>query len=274
MRHKGKFRCVGVTDTGKVREHNEDTFGTDADIGLVVLADGMGGYKAGEVASGITVRTTMGLVKDAVDREDLSQRDPETGLTRPAILLRDAIQRANKIIHQTAKTQPNCEGMGTTVVAGLFFDDVLTIAHVGDSRLYRMREGRLEQVTQDHSLLQELVARGFYTPEEAARASAKNYVTRALGVEPTVDVEITEVPVQKDDVYLLCSDGLSDMVEDDDIQLTISTFGANLETLAKQLVALSNDNGGRDNISIVLVRVLENFPAQRRVIDRLLGMFA
>ncbi len=274
MRHKGKFRCVGVTDTGRVREHNEDTFGTDQDIGLVALADGMGGYKAGEVASGITVRTVMSLVKEAVDREDLSQRDESTGLTRPGILLRDAIQRANKIIHQTARTQPNCEGMGTTVVAGLFYDDRLTIAHVGDSRLYRMRDGRLEQVTQDHSLLQELVARGFYTPEEAARASAKNYVTRALGVEPTVEVEITEVPVLKDDLYLLCSDGLSDMVEDADIQLTISTFGANLETLAKQLVMLSNDNGGRDNISIVLVRVLDQFPAQRRVLDRLLGMFA
>ena len=273
MRHKGKFRCVGVTDTGRVRDHNEDTFGTDANIGLVVLADGMGGYKAGEVASGITVRTIMGLVKDAVDREDLGQRDEETGLTRPAILLRDAIQRANKIINQTAKTQANCEGMGTTVVAGLFFDDKLTIAHVGDSRLYRMRDGRLEQVTQDHSLLQELVARGFYTPEEAGRASAKNYVTRALGVDQAVEVEITEVPVLKDDVYLLCSDGLSDMVEDDDIQLTISTFGANLETLAKQLVMLSNDNGGRDNISVVLVRVLDGFPARRGVIERMRAMF-
>jgi protein phosphatase len=273
MRHKGKFRCVGVTDTGRVREHNEDTFGTDADIGLVALADGMGGYKAGEVASGITVRTIMSLLKDAVDREDLALHDQESGLTRPGILLRDAIQRANKIINQTARTQPNCEGMGTTVVAGLFFDDKLTIAHVGDSRMYRMRGGKLEQVTQDHSLLQELVARGFYTAEEAQRATAKNYVTRALGVEPTVDVEIKELPVEKDDLYLLCSDGLSDMVEDEDIELTISTFGANLEALAKQLVLLSNDNGGRDNISIVLVRVLDSFPAPRRIIDRIRGMF-
>jgi protein phosphatase len=273
MRHKGKFRCVGVTDTGRVREHNEDTFGTDADIGLVALADGMGGYKAGEVASGITVRTIMSLLKDAVDREDLALHDQESGLTRPGILLRDAIQRANKIINQTARTQPNCEGMGTTVVAGLFFDDKLTIAHVGDSRMYRMRRGKLEQVTQDHSLLQELVARGFYTAEEAQRATAKNYVTRALGVEPTVDVEIKELPVEKDDLYLLCSDGLSDMVEDEDIELTISTFGANLEALAKQLVLLSNDNGGRDNISIVLVRVLDSFPAPRRIIDRIRGMF-
>ena len=273
MRLKGKFRCVGASDTGRVREHNEDTIGTDGDIGLVVLADGMGGYKAGEVASGIAVRTVLALIKDAVDREDLSRHDEANGLSRPGILLRDAITRANKVIYQTAKTQSNCEGMGTTVVAGLLFDDKLTIAHVGDSRLYRCRDGKLEQVTQDHSLLQELVSRGFYTPEEAQRAAAKNYVTRALGVEPTVDVEITEVPVLKDDVYLLCSDGLSDMVEDDDIQLTINTFGANLETVAKQLVLLGNDNGGRDNISVVLVRVLDSFPAQRGVIDRIRKMF-
>jgi serine/threonine protein phosphatase PrpC len=270
---KGKLRCVGMTDTGRIREHNEDTFGTDVDIGLVVLADGMGGYKAGEVASGITVRTVMGLLKEAIERQNLTLQDQELGMSRPGILLRDAVQRANKIIYQTARTQTHCEGMGTTVVAGLFFDDKLTIAHVGDSRLYRMRNGKFEQITQDHSLHQELISRGFYTPEEAARAASKNYVTRALGVEPSVEVEITEVPVEKDDLYLLCSDGLSDMVEDDDIQLTISTFGANLETLAKQLVLLSNENGGRDNVSIVLVRALEPFPAQRGMIGRLLGLF-
>jgi PPM family protein phosphatase len=270
---KGKLRCVGATDTGRVREHNEDTIGTDPDVGLVVLADGMGGYKSGEVASGIAVRTLLGLIKESVELQDLTVTDLGTGLSRPGILLRDAIHRANKIIYQTARTQPNCEGMGTTVVAGLFFDDKLTIAHVGDSRMYRLRDNRLEQVTQDHSLMQELVSRGFYTPEEAARAAAKNFVTRALGVEPTVEVEITEIPVVKDDLFLLCSDGLSDMVEDDDIQLTISTFGANLETLAKQLVLLSNENGGRDNISVVLARVLEGFPARRGMMDRLLGLF-
>ena len=273
MHAKGKFRCVGMTDTGRIREHNEDTIGTDADIGLVVLADGMGGYKAGEVASGIAVRTVMTLLKEAVEREDLMLRDPDSGLSRPGILLRDAIHRANKIIYQTAKTQPNCEGMGTTVVAGLFFDDKLTVAHVGDSRLYCHRAGELRQVTQDHSLLQELVSRGFYTPAEAQRAAAKNYVTRALGVEPTVEVDVMEVPVLKDDLYLLCSDGLSDMVEDEDIHLTISTFGGNLETLARQLVLLSNDNGGRDNVSIVVVRVLDSFPARRSLIDRILARF-
>ena len=273
MSLKGKLQCVGLTDTGRIREHNEDMIAFDGELGLLVLADGMGGYNAGEVASGIAVKTIFNLVRESIETQDLTLTDRVSGLSRPGIILRDAIQRANKIIYQTARSQPHCEGMGTTVVAALFFDNRVSVAHVGDSRLYRQRGGTIEQVTLDHSLLQELVDRGFYTPEEAQRAAAKNYVTRALGVESTVDVEVTEVPVHKDDLYLLCSDGLSDMVEDDDIQLTINTFGANLETLAKQLVLLSNDNGGRDNVSVVLVRVLEAFPAQRGMIDRILGLF-
>src|ERR1700751_6317331 len=123
MSLRNKLRFVGLTDTGKVREHNEDTIAVDADIGLFVLADGMGGYNAGEVASGIAVKTIINLVRDAVMREDLSVPDPETGLTRPSIILRDAIRRANKIIYHTSKTQPQCEGMGTTVVACLFHDN-------------------------------------------------------------------------------------------------------------------------------------------------------
>jgi serine/threonine protein phosphatase PrpC len=129
-------------------------------------------------------------------------------------------------------------------------------------------------VTLDHSLLQELVDRGFYSPEEAQRAANKNYVTRALGVEQTVDVEIQEHPAAKGDTYVLCSDGLSDMVEDDDIQLTINTFGANLDTVAKQLVQLGNDNGGKDNISVLLAQVQEPFPAHRGIVDKVLGWFS
>jgi PPM family protein phosphatase len=271
---KGKLRCVGQTDTGRVRDHNEDTIAYDADIGLLVLADGMGGYNAGEVASGIAVKTIVGLVKDAVEREDLRINDSTAGLTRASIILRDAIVRANKIIFQTARTQPQCEGMGTTVVGALFFDNKVSIAHVGDSRLYRLRAAGLEQMTMDHSLLQELVDRGFYSPEEAQRAANKNYVTRALGVEPNVDVEVQEHPVQKGDLYLICSDGLSDMVEDDDIHLTISTFGANLETATKQLIQLGNDNGGKDNISVVAAEIMESFPAPRGLLDKMLGWFS
>jgi protein phosphatase len=273
MSLKGRLRFVGLTDTGKVREHNEDTIAFDADIGLLVLADGMGGYNAGEVASGIAVKTIVNLVREQVEREDMNVQDRESGLSRPTIILRDAIHRANKIIFQTAKTQPQCEGMGTTVVAALFFDNKITIAHVGDSRLYRQRSDKLEQVTMDHSLLQELVDRGFYSAEEAQRAANKNYVTRALGVEPNVDVEIQEVPVQKGDAYMLCSDGLSDMVEDEDIHLTINTFNDNLDTVAKQLIQLANDNGGRDNVSVVMATVLDAFPAKTRIFDKILGWF-
>ena len=270
---RGKIRSVGLSDVGRVREHNEDTIGVDADIGLLVLADGMGGYNAGEVASGIAVKTIMSLVKEAYDRQDMSAADGETGLSRPTIVLRDAITRANKIIHQTAKTQPQCEGMGTTVVACLFSDNRVSVAHVGDSRMYRLRGNRYEQMTLDHSLLQELVDRGFYSQAEAQRATNKNYVTRALGVEALVDVEIHEYPVHKGDYYLLCSDGMSDMVEDEDVHLTISTFGANLETIAKQLIQLSNDNGGRDNISIVLAHVADSFAIRKGVVDKLLSWF-
>src|SRR4051794_27093199 len=126
---RGKIRSVGATDVGRVREHNEDTIGVDSDIGLLVLADGMGGYNAGEVASGIAVKTIMSLVKEALERQDMTLPDGETGLSRPSIVLRDAIARANKIIYQTAKTQPQCEGMGTTVVACLFSDNKVSIAH-------------------------------------------------------------------------------------------------------------------------------------------------
>jgi protein phosphatase len=139
--------------------------------------------------------------------------------------------------------------------------------------MYRLRGNRYEQITLDHSLLQELVDRGFYSQAEAQRATNKNYVTRALGVETTVDVEIHEYPVNKGDYYLLCSDGLSDMVEDEDIHLTISTFGANLETIAKQLIQLSNDNGGRDNISIVLAHVTDSFALRKGMVDKLLSWF-
>lgn len=274
MSLKGKLTFVGRTDTGRVREHNEDTIASDPDVGLLVLADGMGGYNAGEVASGIAVKTITNLVREGLAREDLSAVDRSTGLSRPSIVLRDAITRANKIIYQTARSQAECEGMGTTVVAALFFDNKVSVAHVGDSRMYRQRGSEISQVTMDHSLLQELVDRGFYSPEEAQRAANKNYVTRALGVEPQVEVEVQEHPVDKGDIYILCSDGLSDMVEDEDIRLTISTFGANLDTVAKQLIQLANENGGRDNVSVVLAQANEAFPASRGVMDKLLGWFS
>jgi len=271
---KGKLRCAGLTDTGRVREHNEDSIAALSDIGLVVLADGMGGYNAGEVASGLAIKTVTSLVRDAVEREDLRIGDRVAGLSRASIILRDAIHRANKIIYQTAKTQPHCEGMGTTLVSGLFFDNKVVIAHIGDSRAYRLRDNQFSRLTADHSLLQELVDRGFYSPEEALRAGNKNYVTRALGVEPEVEVELQEFPVQAGDYYLLCSDGLSDMVQDDDMRITLTTFGTNLEAVSKHLVQMANANGGKDNISVVLAEVVESFPARDGIIDQILKRFS
>ncbi len=273
MTLRNKFRSVQLTDTGRVREHNEDAIGTNLDTGLLVLADGMGGYNAGEVASGIAVKTVLDLVASGCQREQRNAIDPETRLMRQSIILRDAVTRANKVIHQTAKSQPQCEGMGTTIAACLFFDNRVSIAHVGDSRIYRFRRNRFEQLTMDHSLLQELVDRGYYSQEEAARSTNRNYVTRALGVEAAVQVSVQEDQVLPGDVYLLCSDGLPDMVDDEDIHLTISTFSANLDVVGQQLIQLSNDRGGKDNVSVILAQVLEPFPARTSLIKRIKGIF-
>ena len=273
MSMRGKFTHAELTDTGRVRDHNEDSIGAIQDIGLWVLADGMGGYNAGEVASGIAVKIILDLVREACQREDRGEVESGTGYMRQTIVLRDAVLRANKIINQTAQSQPQCEGMGTTLVACLLFDNRVSIAHVGDSRLYRMRGNRFEQITLDHSLLQELVDRGFYSPEEAQRSTNRNYVTRALGVESSVEVEIQEVDAEKGDYYLLCSDGLADMVEDEDIHLTITTFDNNIDTIGEQLIKLANDNGGRDNISVILVRIMEAFPARAGLLHKIRHLF-
>ena len=273
MTLKGKLAHVECTDVGKVRDHNEDTIGAQPDIGLWVLADGMGGYNAGEVASGIAVKTILDMVTEACKREKRADIESSTGYMRQTIVLRDAIHRANKVINQTAQSQLQCEGMGTTLVASLFYDNKVSIAHVGDSRMYRLRGNRFEQITMDHSLLQELVDRGFYSQEEAQRSTNRNYVTRALGVEANVEVEVQEIEVQKGDYFLMCSDGLPDMVEDEDIHLTISTFANDVRTVGEQLIKLTNDNGGRDNVSVILVRVADAFPAQAGILRKFRGLF-
>ena len=273
MNLSAKIDFAEISDVGRVRDHNEDAIGSVGKIGLMVLADGMGGYNAGEVASGIAVQIVTEMAIDGADREERNDIDSHSGLMRQSIVLRDAVYRANKIIYQTAQSQTNCEGMGTTIVACMFYDDKISIAHVGDSRAYRLRAGQLEQITMDHSLLQELVDRGFYSAEEAQRSTNRNYVTRALGVEPTVDVEVHEHAVLPDDVYLLCSDGLPDMVEDDDIHLTISTFNASLDVVGQQLIDLANDHGGRDNVSVMLAQVNESFPAKKRLLAKIIGLF-
>ena len=259
----GKVELAGLSDVGLHRSHNEDTIGSDPQLGLAVLADGMGGYKAGEVASAIAVNLIMEEIRQGAAQIGRSEIDDATGLCKETLLLKGAIEQANSTIHQTAKSQPQCKGMGTTVVSVLFYDDRMTVGHVGDSRLYRLRGDVFEQITVDHSLLQELVDKGFYTPEQARDSLNKNLVTRAVGVEADVKPDLQEEPVEPGDTFVLCSDGLSDLVADDDIQSTLKKYGNNLEEAASVLVNMANENGGKDNISVILARALKPFPASK-----------
>jgi len=259
-----------LSDTGRKRDHNEDSVGSDPERGIVTLADGMGGHNAGEVASRLAVETILRELPGGIDAIK-DEGDSEEVYTPESLATRATIEQANRVIHGAAVSQPQYHGMGTTVIAAVFYDDRLTVAHVGDSRVYRLRQGALEQVTRDHTLLQELVDKGFYTPEEARHSLNRNVVTRALGVEPAVKVDVVEDICLPGDIYLLCSDGLNDMIEDEAIRLTLERFGANLERAADRLVAQANDNGGADNVSVVLVRVKKPFPSRqgwfKRVVD-------
>src|SRR3981081_2658535 len=234
-----------ATHTGMVRSHNEDSITTDPQIGLAVLADGMGGYNAGEVASGIATALISSETREAMVRQAPREVDRRTGSPVAAQLLRDIIAKANTSIYQSANSQPQYAGMGTTLVVALFCNSQITLAHIGDSRCYRQRGGKLEQITRDHSLLQEQIDSGLLAKETAKRSQNKNLVTRALGIEPEDEAEIRTDPAPTGDIYVLCSDGLNDMVDDEDIEMTLAAIGSNLPLAADQLVQMANDNGGR-----------------------------
>ena len=257
-----------ATHSGMVRSHNEDSIAADAAVGLAVLADGMGGYNAGEVASGIAVAMISAEIK-----KNLAAITGELDVATAEKLVGEHAVRANNAIFQASQSQPQYAGMGTTLVVALWHDDHMIVGHIGDSRLYRMRGSKLEQVTRDHSLLQEQIDSGLITKEQARHSQNKNLVTRAVGIDPEVDAEVHSYPVQAGDVYLLCSDGLNDMVTDEDMELTLSSLQANLPLAAEQLVQQANDNGGRDNVSVILVRVLKSFPARSGLVGRLKSWF-
>ena len=264
---------VNQTDVGLRRPHNEDSTMTDATQGLVILADGMGGYKAGEVASALAVTEIFHNVSHQIKKLKTNHIDDATGLHAPTLLLRNTIIDANTRIFDTAKVDKQYQGMGTTILVGLFFDNKLAIAHVGDSRLYRLRNNELHQVTRDHSLIQELIDRGLYTAEEAHAKTPKNLVTRAMGIDAKVEVELKEETVLPGDIYLLCSDGLNDMVADEEIHLTLSKYSANLVQAAEHLVQSAKQHGGRDNISVILVRVLDEFSSPQNLIEQFTNRF-
>lgn len=252
------------TDPGLARENNEDSVTVDEPTRLGILADGMGGYNAGEVASGMA--TTF--IKSELGRW-LAQAGRHANAREVRRAMEICVDNANRSIFNAANSNPQYSGMGTTLVVGVFQDGRLMLGHIGDSRCYRLRNNQLEQITKDHSLLQEQMDAGLITPEQAATSTNKNLVTRALGVEDAVLLEVNEHKVDPGDLYLMCSDGLSDMLDDEAIA-QILTGDASLEQKSVQLVDAANANGGRDNISVLLAQA-NSGSKKRGLISRWLG---
>src|SRR5512141_773265 len=233
MTERVPLDVASLSHPGMVRSHNEDAAFVDGVAALAVLADGMGGYNAGEVASGIAVDViTRNMLPQLSSRRDLTKVDSSSGLTHAGLLLQQQIEAANKAIYDVAQARPECAGMGTTIVASVFRGNRASIGHVGDSRCYRLRGQTLEQLTRDHSLLQEQIDSGMLTPERAKYSLNKNLVTRALGIDETAPVDLVEYRVETGDLYLLCSDGLTDMVDADAIGSILAASRTNLAAAA------------------------------------------
>jgi protein phosphatase len=228
------------TDIGRVRSRNEDSVAVDAGVGLLVVADGMGGHNAGDVASRMAIEGVISAMQGSTDEDD--QR------------LVAAVRQANEAIYAAAGEDYERSGMGTTVVAVWLRPTRLVVAHVGDSRLYRLRAGVIEALTRDHSQVQELVDRGILTPAQARVSTRRNFLSRALGTDADVEIDSASHAHAAGDVYLLCSDGLTNMVEDGEI-VALVRDAASLSAAAESLVALANERGGRDNISVALARL-------------------
>lgn len=238
-----------ATDTGRARTNNEDSVALDEASSLAVLADGMGGYNAGEVASGMATA----FVRSELGRwlQQASGNASDTDVRRAMDI---CVDNANRAIFNAANSNPHYAGMGTTLVVAVFREARLLMGHVGDSRGYRLRGGKLLQITRDHSLLQEQIDAGLITPEQAAFSANKNLVTRAVGVEDTVLLETHMHEVQPGDTYLMCSDGLSDMLDDATIAQLLQMYDS-LDDAGSALIEAANDAGGKDNIAIILARV-------------------
>lgn len=261
MEQTETFQISSLTDPGQVRDHNEDSVATCAQQGVVVLADGMGGYNAGEVASAMATSLISECLREHWTAGKLQGLEREAAISLSHQILQKQMQDANAAICARAQTDAACEGMCTTVVACLFHDGFVTVGHIGDSRLYRLRGDTLEQLTRDHSLLQEQIDAGMISKEDAHLSNNRNLVTRAVGIEPEVEAEIHSHDTLEQDIYLLCSDGLHGMIDDDEIQMTLSALKANLDLCAEHLVQAANDAGGHDNISVILVRIVKGAKA-------------
>jgi serine/threonine protein phosphatase PrpC len=258
------YEICTQTDTGMARDNNEDAVAFDPVTRLCILADGMGGYNAGEIASGMAVA----FIKSEMSRW-LSQAGRHANSREVRRAMEICVENANHSIFNAANSNPQYTGMGTTLVVGVFQDDRLMLGHIGDSRCYRLRGTEFQQITKDHSLLQEQIDAGLITAEQALTSLNKNLVTRALGVEDTVMVEVNEHRVEDGDIYVMCSDGLSDMIKDGAIA-QIMLGADSLEQKAKDLIVAANQAGGRDNISVVLAQARQAM-VKRGLISRMLG---
>lgn len=244
------LEMAAVTHPGRVRSHNEDCVAADAQGGLAVLADGMGGHQAGEVAS----RMAVDLITSALAGSSAPKRPLDTKAVES--LVSGQIALANAAILEAAHGEPRYSGMGTTVVVALWHDTMVSVAHVGDSRLYRLRGSRLEQLTMDHSIVQEQLERGAITREQARHAANRNVLTRAVGTDPELVTEVHSHAVSAGDLYLICSDGLTDMLNDEAIERVLVSCGRELSAAAGALVRQATASGGLDNISVILARVV------------------
>jgi protein phosphatase len=253
-----KFSCYGKTDVGRKRELNEDSFAVLDNERVFVVADGMGGHNAGEVASSIAIETIVKFSRATSEDEEMTwpyKLDP--GLSLEANKLKVGIKFANRKIFRASQGNASYSGMGTTVVAMLLLDNgTLYIAHVGDSRCYCYFDGGVKQITEDHSLVNEYIKAGQMTPEQARNFPHKNVIMRALGMKENVLVDVQERSTKRGEVYFACSDGLSDMVTEEEMVAIISD-AKTLKDAADKLIDRANENGGKDNISVVLLRIDE-----------------
>jgi len=247
-----EWHLSGKTDTGRVREMNEDCILLNNEFGFAVLADGMGGHQGGEIASAMAVSGIAQDLSGAAGTLDSASEEQQSDIIRE--LLNKTICQINKEIYITAESKEQYKGMGTTVVVALCHNTKLFYAHVGDSRLYRLRDNELTQLTRDHSLVNELLEQGYYkTQQEADNAGQKNVITRAVGIANSAKVDVDEVEVQENDLFFLCSDGVSDMISDE-IILECLQSSSDHEQVLMQIIEKSCAAGGRDNISAIIIQ--------------------
>jgi protein phosphatase len=269
MRIKDSVEVAGATDPGCVRKNNEDNFAVEPELGLLIVADGMGGHNSGEVASDLAATTIQDFARRMLGGKDQAPPHPGTaGLSPRGRQLEYLVKAANTMIYEKGRAFPKDAGMGTTVVAALLDSKSLTVAHVGDSRLYLWRRGELTQLTEDHSLVSEQVRRGQITSAEAARSDLQNILTRALGAEGDVQVDVSDHPLLPGDLIILVTDGLSKMVDDAEVARTIAADSAP-QAVVDALIAKARAAGGVDNVTVVAARV----PA-RGGADGVKGFFA